>query len=158
MSLFVAPTGYGYSTAYAPAATSFTSNRKVNPHKDAIFIDPKTGELTTIKPGIYDPEKQEKKGKGGLIALGATIAAAALAFIFRGKIAKIPFVANKVLPALRNVGTWISGKWTAVKNSGVVKTVTDGVKNGFEAVKKFAGKAWDAVKNLFKKAPATPTP
>ena len=68
MSLFVAPTGYGYSTAYAPAATSFTSNRKVNPHKDAIFIDPKTGELTTIKPGIYDPEKQEKKGKGGLIA------------------------------------------------------------------------------------------
>ena len=154
MSLFLAPTGYGYSTAYAPAATSFTSDRKVNPHKDPIFIDPRTGELTTIRPGITTDEEPKKKGKGGLIALGATVAAVALAFIFRGKIAKIPFVANKVLPALRNVGTWISGKWTAVKNSGIVKTVTDGVTNAYQAVKKYAGKAWTAVKNFFTKAPA----
>ena len=33
-------------------------------------------------------------------------------------------VANKVLPALRNAGTWISGKWTAVKNAPILKTVT----------------------------------
>ena len=153
MTLFTAPVGYGYSTAYAPAATTFTGN-KVNPHKDCIFIDPRTGELTTIKPGITPEEEPKKKGKGGLIALGATVAAAVLAFVFRGKIAKIPFVANKVLPALKNAGTWISNKWTAVKNSGVVKTVTDGVKNAYQAVKGYVGKAWNAVKNFFTKAPA----
>ncbi|MBR6722823.1 hypothetical protein IKL64_05160 [bacterium] len=157
MTLFAAPVGYGYSTAYAPA-TTFTSDRKINPHKDSVFIDPRTGELTTIKPGIYDPEKTEKKGKGGLIALGATIAAAALAFVFRGKIAKIPFVKNTVIPALRNTKAWALEKFRVLKNAPIVKTVTDGVKNGFEAVKKFAGNAWTTVKNFFKKAPATPTP
>ena len=153
MTLFTAPVGYGYSAAYAPAATTFTGT-KVNPNKDSVFIDPRTGELTTIKPGIYDPEKTEKKGKGGLIALGATVVTAALAFIFRGKIKNVPFVKNTVIPALKNAGTWVKGKWTAIKSSGVVKTVTDGVKKGWNAVKTYAGKAWNAVKGLFKKAPA----
>lgn len=159
MTLFAAPVGYGYSTAYAPAA-SFTGNKKVNPHKDPIFIDPRTGELTTIKPGIYDPEKQEKKGKGGLIALGATVAAAALAFIFRGKIAKIPFVKNTVLPALQTAKKWVQTKWTTLKNAPVVNTVKNGVKNGWKAVKNYAIRAWNAVTGFFKKpaaAAAVPT-
>jgi hypothetical protein len=155
-SLFVAPVGY--SAAYAPAnSTTFTSERKVNPHKDCIFIDPRTGELTTIKPGITPPEGEKKKGKGGLIALGATVAAAVLAFVFRGKIKNIPFVKNTVMPALQTAKTWLTTKWTALKGSKVVTTIVDAAKKGYTAVKDVAVKAWDAVKGIFKKAPATVT-
>ena len=157
-SLFVAPVGY--SAAYAPAnSTTFTSERKVNPHKDCIFIDPRTGELTTIKPGITPPEGEKKKGKGGLIALGSAIAAAALAFIFRGKIKNSAFFKNTVMPALQTAKTWVTTKWTALKGSKVVTTIVDAAKKGYNAVKNAAVKAWDAVKGIFKKAPAaTPTP
>jgi hypothetical protein len=157
MTLFTAPVGY--SVAYTPAtATTFQGERKVNPHKDSVFIDPRTGELTTIKPGIYDPDKEEKKGKGGLIALGAAVVTAALAFVFRGKIKNIPFVKNTVIPAVKN-------GWTAVKGfAGKAWTATKTYAGkAYNAVKNVATKAWDAVKNFFKKAPAAaggavPTP
>lgn len=148
MTIFTAPVGYGVS--YAPAQVQL--GKKVNPHKDSVFIDPQTGELTTIKPGLVVPEEDKKKGNGGLVALGATAVAAALAFVFRGKIKNIPFVKNTVIPAVKN-------GWTAVKNAtkGVSTKVVDVAKNVWKAVKTYAGKAANAVKNLFKKAPAGAT-
>ena len=136
MTLFTAPVGY--SVAYTPAtATTFQGERKVNPHKDSVFIDPRTGEL---------------------IALGAAVVTAALAFVFRGKIKNIPFVKNTVIPAVKN-------GWTAVKGfAGKAWTATKTYAGkAYNAVKNVATKAWDAVKNFFKKAPAAaggavPTP
>ena len=158
MTIFTAPVGYG--VAYTPANVSAVPfGQKVNPHKDCIFIDPRTGELTTIRPGITPPEGEKKKGKGGLVALGATVAAAVLAFVFRGKIKNIPFVKNTVMPALQTAKTWVTTKWTALKGSKVVTTVVDGAKKAYNAVKNVAVKAWNAVKGIFQKAPAaTPTP
>lgn len=154
MTIMTAPVGY--VAAYTPAnAKAVPFGEGINPHKDSIFIDPRTGELTTIKPGIYDPNAK-KKSKTGLVALGAALTAAVLAFVFRGKIAKIPFVQKNILPLVETAKKWVGTKWTAIKNAKIVKTVLDGAKNGFEAVKKYAGKAWDAVKNLFTKAPAKP--
>ena len=62
MTIFTAPVGYG--VAYTPANVSAVPfGQKVNPHKDCIFIDPRTGELTTIRPGVTPPEDEKKKGK-----------------------------------------------------------------------------------------------
>lgn len=69
-------------------ATNFQGGKRIDPRHDAVFTDPKTGEKTTWKPGIYDPEAekrvQERKSKiKKLFAFGAL---GVLAFIFRGKI------------------------------------------------------------------------
>lgn len=150
MTIMTAPVGYG--VAYTPANVKVVPfGQGINPNKDSVFIDPKTGELTTIKPGIYDPDQKEKKGKGGLIALGATIAAAALAFVFRGKIKSIPFVANKVLPAVTKA--WGAVKTVAGKAYTAVKTIAG---KAWNAIKTVAGKAVDLVKGLFKKGPTVP--
>ena len=150
MTIFTAPVGYG--VAYTPANVSAVPfGQKVNPHKDCIFIDPRTGELTTIRPGITPPEGEKKKGKGGLVALGATVAAAVLAFVFRGKIKNIPFVKNTVMPALTK--GWGAVKGAAGKAWTAVKTVAG---KAWTAIKTVAGKAVDLVKGLFKKAPTVP--
>ena len=75
----------------------------IDPRHDKVYIDPKTGELTTwepgiynlnfdptknFKPGIYDPEQREKAEKSGKTLMGVlgALTAAGLAFLFRGKI------------------------------------------------------------------------
>ena len=76
----------GSVNAYAP---NFQS-RGINPRKDKVYIDPQTGERTTWKPGIYDPEAQQRnadrraKVAGGLLGLSAIAAA----IVFRKPIAK----------------------------------------------------------------------
>ena len=148
MTIMTAPVGY--SVAYTPAnVKAIPFGQGINPNKDSVFIDPKTGELTTIKPGIYDPE-QQKKSKKGIIALGA-LATAALAFVFRGKIKNIPFVKNTVMPALTK--GWGAVKGAAGKAWTAVKTVAG---KAWTAIKTVAGKAVDLVKGLFKKAPTVP--
>ena len=72
MTIFTAPVGYG--VAYTPANVSAVPfGQKVNPHKDCIFIDPRTGELTTIRPGITPPEGEKKKGKGPKVENGKAV-------------------------------------------------------------------------------------
>ncbi|MCM1338827.1 MAG: hypothetical protein NC191_04065 [Muribaculaceae bacterium] len=78
------------------------SGRSIDPTKDKVFIDPKTGELTTIKPGLYtvdesqinyvrpknpglfDPESQrknaERRAKVATALLGVSTLAAAIFF------------------------------------------------------------------------------
>ena len=60
---------------------------KIDPLHDKVYYNPKTGELDTWKPGIYDPNKKDThngaKVIGGLVGAAAALA---LAFIFRGKI------------------------------------------------------------------------
>ena len=60
---------------------------KIEPLHDKVYYNPKTGELDTWKPGIYDPNKKDThngaKVIGGLVGAAAALA---LAFIFRGKI------------------------------------------------------------------------
>ena len=76
----------GSVNAYAP---NFQS-RGINPRKDKVYIDPQTGERTTWKPGIYDPEAQQRnadrraKVAGGLLGLSAIAAA----IVFRKPIGK----------------------------------------------------------------------
>lgn len=140
MTMFATPVGYvGYTQANSNQVQF--GNKKVNPHKESIFIDPQTGGLTTIRPGLVVPEK--KKGNGGIIGF---LVGAALAFVFRGKIKNLPIVKNTVIPAIKN-------GWNAVKNSGT--KVADFAKNGWNTVKTYTGKVWNAVKNLFKKTPTT---
>ena len=158
MTILTAPVGYG--VAYTPANVTAVpmTGRKVNPYKDPIFIDPTTGERTTWQPGIYDPDKKEKKGKGVIITLATAAAAALLLYAFRGKIANSALWKNTLKPALDTAKTWLSGKYTLLKNSKLGTKIV----NGFNAVKnsKFVTKVTDMVKdayktvvNVFNKAP-----
>lgn len=140
-SLFV-----GSTAAYAP---NF-QQRAVNPKTDRVYIDPITGEKTTWKPGLIFPEKEEKKSNttkvvGTVAGLTAT---AILAYVFRGKLKN---VATKAYTYLKNskVGQW------AKDGLNKVQPYLTKAKN---AVTGAATKCVDFVKNLFKKAPATPTP
>lgn len=56
----------------------------INPSKDKVYVDPKTGEYTTWKPGIYDPEQEKKRSLAKGVVAGALTAL--LVFMFRGKI------------------------------------------------------------------------
>lgn len=149
-------------------------NGKIDPTKDKVFYNPKTGELDTIKPGgIYDPNQKEKTAKGAKV-LGGLIGAAAaltLAFVFRGKIksgagkameAAKPF-AEQVLTKGKEL--WAKGlnfvkpAITTVKgffNKGVAKVVDKGglkniLKDGAEVLTKLAGEAKTALAGMFKK-------
>ena len=60
---------------------------KIDPLHDKVYYNPKTGELDTWKPGIYDPNKKDThNGAKVICGLVGAAAALALAFIFRGKI------------------------------------------------------------------------
>ena len=73
-------------------------HRGINPRKNKVYLDPRTGELTTWQPGIYIPEEQ-KKPKNTFKKLLALAGAALLAYIFRGKIkAGGKFVLEKAQP------------------------------------------------------------
>lgn len=79
-------------------------NGKIDPLKDKVYIDPKTGERTTWKPGLRPLEPKDYPKNPGLIpdkeitdkkraearkraaAVGAALLTAVLAFLFRGKI------------------------------------------------------------------------
>lgn len=152
MTIFATP-AVGFTAGYYPATTQQTSNNKFNPKTTPIFIDPKTGELVPLKPGIYDPNQKEKSNKGLYAALAA-IGTAVLAFVFRGKIKNIPWVKNTAIPALKNAKAWAAKQLTTLKNSKIVQNATQWLDDAWKGAKKYAGKAWNAVKNLFTKAPA----
>lgn len=140
-SLFV-----GSTAAYAPAF----QQRAVNQKTDRVYIDPITGEKTSWRPGLVFPEKEEKKSNtakvvGTVAGLAAT---AILAYVFRGKIGK---AASQAYTYLKNskVGQW-------VKNG--LSKVQPYLTKAKNAVTGVATKCVDFVKNLFKKAPAAPTP
>lgn len=59
---------------------------KIDPLHDKVYYNPKTGELDTWQPGIYDPNKKDTHNGAKVIGLVGAAAALALAFIFRGKI------------------------------------------------------------------------
>lgn len=107
----------------------------VNPFKDKVYIDPKTGEYTTWKPGIYNPEQNDSnKTAKKALTLAAVVAAAITAFIFRGKIKaggqKVLDLAKPYIDKL-------------VKNTP--KSVKDVVKKGINFVKPAFTKAKDLV-------------
>lgn len=118
------------AASYYPAFQA----RSVNPKKDKAYIDPQTGELTTWKPGLYDPEAQEKankRKKALLTTLVLAVGAAAVWFFTKGK-----------------------GRPYADKLLKKAKPYMD---KAVETLKK----GWDKVKNFFgfgKKATQAPTP
>lgn len=72
--------GYYYG-AYNP-----NGGKNIDPRKDPVYIDHRTGQKTTWKPGVYDPkaiERSQRRRKFFGFALLAT-----LAFVFRKKIFK----------------------------------------------------------------------
>ena len=139
-SLFV-----GSTAAYAP---NF-QQRAVNQKTDNVYIDPITGEKTTWKPGLIFPEKEQKSNTTKVVGTVAGLAATAvLAYVFRGKLKN---VATKAYTYLKNskVGQWVKDGLAKVKpHLTTAKTKVTNLYN--------KGAQW--VKNLFKKAPATPTP
>ncbi len=124
---------------------------KIDPRHDKVFMDPKTGELTTWKPGIYDPEQKEKSSKAGK-TLGTVLGAAlalGLAFIFRGKLKTL---GTKALETLKPYVKTVLTKGQSILNKG--KTVlTKGVGLAEPALTKAKGlvnQAFTYVKNLVK--------
>lgn len=76
----------GSVNAYAP---NFQS-RGIDPRKDKVYIDPQTGERTTWKPGIFDPEAQQRNAdRRAKVATGLLgLSAIAAAIVFRKPIGK----------------------------------------------------------------------
>ncbi len=129
----------GSVNAYAP---NFQS-RGINPRKDKVYIDPQTGERTTWKPGIYDPEAQQRnadrraKVARGLLGLSAIAAA----IVFRKPIGKAVVAgAKKVAEFAKPIiekGTEYAGK--------AVTFVKDHAQTLIAKVVKFFGKGTSAV-------------
>lgn len=134
MSLFV-----GSTAGYAPAF----QKQAVNPKTDKVYIDPITGEKTTYKPGLIFPAQEEKKSnatKKTVTVLGLAATAVA-AYLFRGK---LKGVSTKVVDFVKN-------SKIGQKVKPYLQTAKTKVVNLYNS-----GAQW--VKNLLKKAPATPTP
>ena len=89
---------------------------KIDPLHDKVYYNPKTGELDTWKPGIYDPNKKDThngaKVIGGLVGAAAALA---LAFIFRGK---IKAGAGKVMEAAKPLAEQALTKGKALLTKG----------------------------------------
>ena len=122
-----------------------THRVKVNPYKDKVFIDPKTGEKTTWKPGIYNPEqndtKKTTKNVGHLLALAA---AGVLAFAFRGKIKTgAQGLLNKAKPVIERIA------------KRVPQNIKTFIKKGIQAAEPVAKKVIDFAKTVVIKANST---
>ena len=124
---------------------------KIDPRHDKVFIDPKTGELTTWKPGIYDPEQREKANKAGK-TLGTVLGAAlalGLAFIFRGKLKTLGTKAIETLkPYLKTAMT--KGQGLLNKGKEVLTKGVELAKPTLTKAKGLVNQAYTYVKNLVK--------
>lgn len=76
---------YGVRTVTPVQEEILFSRRNIDPYKDKVYIDPKTGEYTTWKPGIIQPKKESNSSNIILGLLGA-LGALLLAIAFRGRI------------------------------------------------------------------------
>lgn len=131
---------------------------RIDPTKDKVFIDPKTGELTTIKPGLIDPKAEEKRAEAGKRAAGllGLIGAGVLAFLFRGKIkGGVAKFIKAAKPFIKNL--LAKGKGLVQKGIGFVKPAITKAKNFVKPVltkiAEVAVKAKNALLAIFKKAP-----
>ena len=124
---------------------------KIDPRHDKVFIDPKTGELTTWKPGIYDPKQREKANKAGK-TLGTVLGAAlalGLAFIFRGKLKTLGTKAIETLkPYLKTAMT--KGQGLLNKGKEVLTKGVELAKPTLTKAKGLVNQAYTYVKNLVK--------
>ena len=139
---------------------------KIDPRHDKVFMDPKTGELTTwkpgiytpdfdptknFKPGIYDPEQREKANKAGK-TLGTVLGAAlalGLAFIFRGKLKTLGTKAIETLkPYLKTAMT--KGQGLLNKGKEVLTKGVELAKPTLTKAKGLVNQAYTYVKNLVK--------
>ena len=116
---------------------------RINPLKDKVYLD-ENGELTTWKPGIIDPHREEKEAaaKKKLAGLAAALITAGLAFIFRGKIKN---GAKQLLEAVKPYlkGAVVKGKDLIKKGIGLAKPV---IEKAGKAVKEVAKKGAELVK------------
>lgn len=105
---------------------------RINPHKDKVFIDSRTGELTTWKPGLYDPKQNDtKKAVEKATKIAGVITAGVLAFIFRGKIKK---GAAGLLEKAKPLAQKVFGK-TVKTLKTVAEKVTPYAKKGIAFIK-----------------------
>jgi len=136
-----------YDNAVKANQTSF-GRRGVDPMNDSIYIDPKTGEFTTWKPGIHNPEQGKKNNytKTALTVL-ALATTAVLGFVFRGKLKDL---GGKVVDAVKNakIGDYFKNLKDKLPKMDAVKDTLKGWKDS--AVNFFKG--------LIPKKGATPTP
>lgn len=88
---------------------------KIDPLHDKVYYNPKTGELDTWQPGIYDPNKKDTHNGAKVIGLVGAAAALALAFIFRGK---IKAGAGKVMEAAKPLAEQVLTKGKALLTKG----------------------------------------
>ena len=148
MTIITAPVGY--QVGFIPVGG--TGLRGVNPYKDSVFIDPRTGQLTTWQPGLKpEQEEQPKKKSGakkGIIALGL---AALTAFLFRGKIKNSKIWKNTIAPALTSAKNWATKTYNTVKTKA-----TPYIKKGVEYAKNVANKVVNWFKKLTTKPSALP--
>ena len=114
---------------------------RINPLKDKVYLD-ENGELTTWKPGIIDPHREEKEAaaKKKLAGLAAALITAGLAFIFRGKIKNGAQLLEAVKPYLK--GALTKGKDLVKRGIGLAKPV---VEKAGKAVKEVAKKGAELV-------------
>lgn len=133
-----------------------------DPKESKVYIDPKTGELTTWKPGIYNPEQNDsKKTVKRAAALVAATAGLIAAIVFRGKIKAGAMGAYKYIkPYLQKLPQGVKdfgkkGINLVKKGIDFVKNtkVASYIKNAATKVKPYISKAVNFVKNIFTKAP-----
>lgn len=135
---------------------------KIDPYHDKVYIDTKTGELTTIKPGliqlekdfdptknfkpgIYDPEQREKAEKRTktLLGIAGALVAAGLGFLFGGKIKTgVVKAAEKLKPYVKNA----------------IAQGKDMINKGKEAIKPYVNAVIEKGKKIFNKFAHKPAP
>ena len=147
---------------------------KIDPLHDKVYYNPKTGELDTWQPGIYDPNKKDTHNGAKVIGLVGAAAALALAFIFRGKIkagvGKVMEAAKPLAEQALTKGTefvkgiFNKGTGYIIGKGGIVNIVKDGFARAKGVVDKGVKYVVDkgsivnivknglaSVKNMFKK-------
>ena len=99
----------------------FTGYYGVNPNKDKVYTNPRTGDRSTWQPGLYTVPTQESQKRVKRNRFFALALAAGLAFIFRGKIKQgynllKPYFVKVVNPVKNFVKTKTFGVFKAIKN------------------------------------------
>lgn len=114
----------------------------INPSKDKVYVDPKTGEYTTWKPGIYDPKQEESKKAAKIaVTLMALSATALIAYMFRGRIR------NNGETLLKKAQPYAQEAYK--RAAGVINSAKDFVKPYIESSRIFIDDTLAAIKNYF---------
>ena len=72
---------------YAVRPQPYYGTAPVNPRHDKVFLDPKTGEYTTWKPGIIPtPEMIENNKRKRRLRFLSLVGLGVLAYVYRGKL------------------------------------------------------------------------